>query len=174
MEKITIANGNGSIAVKRIIYWLLTVIFLAGIFMLSSQPASASNNLSRGIVEKGTETAAQIAPTVTKKINLRGFLTDEHLRNAAHSVVFSLLALFLTLALKTQGVRHPFLLTAGFCMLYGCFDELYQGYWIAGRGMQLSDMLRDWCGSLPIILLIYLQNKRVRPVDRKNIKSEVL
>ena len=156
MEKVTAVRGGGSLAAKRIVCWLLMAVCLTGIFLLSSQPGEVSNNLSTGIIEKGT----QIAPGVQEKPNIRWWRVNAYFRGIAHIVVFSLLALFLTLALTTQNIRHPYLTAAVFCILYAGFDELYQGYWIIGRGMEFMDILRDWCGSLPVILLSCLTKKQ--------------
>lgn len=49
---------------RKILPWLLVVLWMALIFYLSDQPATKSNGLSKGATEIIVETVEKIAPIV--------------------------------------------------------------------------------------------------------------
>ncbi|OQA50079.1 MAG: VanZ like family protein [Firmicutes bacterium ADurb.Bin300] len=139
---------------KKIVLWMMTVICFITIFILSSQPAENSNSLSKGIVDKSSEVARQIAPSASETPLAKKIFTNKFFREAAHVIIFSFLALFLTLSLREQQVKLSFVLSGLICVLYAILDEAYQSYFIVGRDFEFVDLIKDWCGSIIVVLIV--------------------
>ncbi len=140
--------------IKRIALWTMTIICVITIFILSSQPAQNSNSLSEGIVDKSSKVVQQIAPSASDTLFAKRIFTNKFFREAAHVIVFSFLALFLTLSLRELSVKFSFVLSGIICILFAVLDEAYQKFFVDGRGFQFVDLIKDWCGSLIVVLIV--------------------
>lgn len=134
----------------RYIFIALSVVVMAAIFFFSSQDSEESSQTSGGI----TETVITVLNPGYKN------LTDpekqdyysrvsECVRTAAHFSAFLALALFVTPAVTTYGIkkRTAALISAAVCFLYSVSDEIHQLY-VPGRAFQLQDLAVDNAGVL--------------------------
>lgn len=162
--------------IKKAVLWAMTGVCFVSIFLLSNQPAESSDHLSKSVAERGSEVASQVAPSASRTQPVSKFFTNKFVREAAHIIIFFLMALFLTFSLKAQNVKHPYILSAIICILYAVIDETYQGIFVDGRSFGFMDIIRDWCGSLSAILIVgvpcfvnYIKNKRERKTEVEDV-----
>lgn len=154
---------------KRNIFFTLLValIWMAGIFYMSSQPADQSAALSRGVTEKVVKTIERVVAG-----NEFSFEELHHLvrKNAHFFMYFVLGGIFYHL---TRFLLLPrwktFVYALGLSALYAVTDEWHQLY-VPGRGGQLTDVLIDSAGALTgILLYIALFDRRARrKITRSN------
>ena len=85
---------------RKIIPWLLVILWMALIFYLSHQPANTSNGLSKGATEIIVETVEKIAPSVD--INIKNF--NHNLRKNAHFFAYLVLGILVANGLRSSGV----------------------------------------------------------------------
>ena len=128
--------------------WLMLAAAVAtAIFLLSAQPASASDGLSRRLVQHLLEALGREDTSETLR------LYNHIARKTAHFTLYFLLGFSLTGALRhwerLPSVPSAVLISAVFAAL----DEFHQ-HFVAGRGPQVSDVLLDTCGALAGTLLM--------------------
>ncbi len=160
-----------NISFKKIISWLLVIIWLIVIFMFSSMDSESSNNKSEKTINKVVET------TLDTTNNLR--ITNKHpsnyklnefvlklnlpLRKCMHAFVYFVLAILLLNALKINDIKNYklYLISLLLCFLYSLFDEYHQTF-VDGRNGQILDSLIDTFGSLIGIIFYYFLNKIIK------------
>lgn len=128
---------------------------MIGIFYLSHQPASASNELSTGITVIVVETVEKVTALSSYSLDSLNHV----LRKSTHFVAYFGLALILWLALDRSKKRY--LYAWGFATLYAVTDEFHQLF-VDGRGGQAKDVAIDSLGAATAMLLLYSANKLVR------------
>lgn len=128
---------------------------MIGIFYLSHQPASASNELSTGITVIVVETVEKVTAHSSYSLDSLNHV----LRKLTHFVAYFGLALILWLALDSSKKRY--LYAWGFATLYAVTDEFHQLF-VDGRGGQAKDVAIDSLGAATAMLLLYSANKLVR------------
>ena len=152
-------NMNKNNKFKIIISWALVISWMAVIFMLSSQVAEQSNELSTGI----TQTVIEIIQKATPLWDIGSDQLNHILRKGAHFTAYMILgALVMNALCKSFGIgkRHIFW---GFmiCVIYAVSDEVHQAF-VPGRGPALKDVLIDSAGAFTGITFLTL---------RKNLKK---
>lgn len=136
-------------------WWGIAIIYMIGIFYLSHQPASASNELSTGITVIVVETVEKVTAHSSYSLDSLNHV----LRKSTHFVAYFGLALILWLALDRSKKRY--LYAWGFATLYAVTDEFHQLF-VDGRGGQAKDVAIDSLGAATAMLLLYSANKLVR------------
>jgi len=136
-------------------WWGIAIIYMIGIFYLSHQPASASNELSTGITVIVVETVEKVTALSSYSLDSLNHV----LRKSTHFVAYFGLALILWLALDRSKKRY--LYAWGFATLYAVTDEFHQLF-VDGRGGQAKDVAIDSLGAATAMLLLYSANKLVR------------
>jgi len=141
---------------RKIIPWLLVILWMALIFYLSHQPASKSNELSIGITEKITRIVEKTDPNIDK--NIRSF--NHIIRKNAHFFTYLVLGILTFNGLKNSELAggRGFILALIICILYAISDEIHQLF-IPGRSGQVTDVVIDGMGSLVGITLHQMSNK---------------
>jgi VanZ family protein len=131
--------------------WIAVILWMAIIFILSSQPAVESSKLSTGLTNNGIKVIEQVKPDA--KFNFIVF--ERIIRKNAHFFVYLVLSILIMNALKKSGVRgyRCVIGTLLICILYAASDELHQVF-VAGRRAQVSDVIIDSAGSTLGILLV--------------------
>jgi VanZ family protein len=134
---------------RKVLPWLLVILWMALIFYLSHQPATRSNGLSKGATEIIVETVEKIAPNVD--INKRSF--NNIIRKNAHFFAYLVLGTLVSNGLRGSGVAgyRSIGLALLFCILYAISDELHQLF-VPGRGGQVKDVIIDSAGAVVGIL----------------------
>ena len=129
---------------KKIIKWLLFILWLVIIFLFSNQPYSGAS--THNIIEK-------IIPILKNSnwINIINF----SIRKIAHITEYFILCILTMLLLKeyTKNERIIIVSSILFCFFYACTDEIHQSF-ILGRSSKFTDVLIDTIGVL-LYLFIY-------------------
>ncbi len=108
---------------RKILPWLLVVLWMALIFYLSHQPANKSNGLSKGATEIIVEAVERVAPKVD--INKRSF--NHNLRKNAQFFAYLVLGILVANGLRSSGVSgyRAIGLAILICSLYAISDEVH-------------------------------------------------
>jgi len=160
---------------KRLHYafLILTIIWMAVIFIFSSQNGDISSNTSDFITGIILDIFVPDfdSYTVTKQaeiLDITGFIV----RKCAHFTEYAILAIFafmtvLTRIWSNQTKNNEYLqilrnkriklgaFTLLFSVIYAISDEFHQGF-VDGRAPALQDVLIDSCGSMFGILSVYV------------------
>ena len=148
---------------KKIISWLLVIIWMGVIFYLSNMNNTESNTKSKNtintILEKTNKySTKQERIEVTSKIN-------SPLRKSAHATVYFILAILIYHALVISNSKFPLkkiiIITISLCILYSISDEYHQTK-VKGRSGELRDIIIDTTGAILGITLsipIFKNNK---------------
>lgn len=130
---------------RKIISWLLVILWMGLIFYLSHQPAVESANLSSGIMERILVLIDRVI--VGLKIDPNYFHFT--IRKSAHFFAYFILGILVINALKSSGLtglRH-FLIGLVICILFAISDEVHQLF-IPGRAGQVMDVVIDTTGAI--------------------------
>ena len=142
---------------KKIISVILTVLWMAIIFLLSSYDSSESNNQSGFIVNFITEIFN------VQNIDLLSFV----IRKLAHLTEYAILGLLFTNMLVNYNKK--IYLSIIICFLYSVSDELHQ-FFVPGRSLQFRDIIIDFVGILFGILMYYIIFKKLLLcINKRNI-----
>ena len=141
---------------KRVILWVLTILWAGIIFSFSAQPAAESRKFSEKI-------KAEIVQNISEEaMDSRGVdrvERDVHyiVRKSAHFCLYLVLGVLLILLCDSYGIKNlrGCLIALGASILYGASDELHQ-LLVPERGCQAVDVLLDAVGALTGILLVML------------------
>lgn len=149
--------------VKKIIMFILLILWMGVIFFFSHQPADDSDKVSNGVIEKIIYTVQIISGHEFNDNELEiisNYLVFPIRKLAHFSIYFVLGILFYNLLILYKiDIKSIFKLSILFCIIYACSDEIHQLF-IVGRTGNLRDVLIDSLGSLLGIMLLYKQNKR--------------
>jgi VanZ family protein len=130
---------------KRVIFYVVILFWLSIIFVLSSQPVSKSNALSKKITEIVINSAERAAPNS----NFDFDRTNHLIRKNAHFFSYLILGILIINLMKKSkmGRFKIFIISISFCIVYAISDEFHQIF-VSGRGAQIKDVLIDSAGSL--------------------------
>ena len=134
---------------RKIMPWLLVILWMALIFYLSHQPANKSNGLSKGATEIIVETVEKVVPKVD--INKRSF--NHIIRKNAHFFTYLVLGTLVANGLRSSGLSGYRAIGLGLliCLFYAISDEVHQLF-VPGRGGQVKDVIIDSAGAVVGIL----------------------
>lgn len=132
------------------------------IFFLYAQPTEQINKLSLNMTESIMSTEAAVDLDLTDPTNII-VQQNTAFRKIAHFVLFLVLGILLSFALKVFGIKGnwAYLVAVGICILYAFSDELHQSF-VPGRNAQLVDVLIDAVGALAGIVMFGIMNKLAR------------
>ena len=153
---------------RTFLIWLLLTLLVAGcIYWFSSQPASQSDAVSRGLLQRLLEALFGASYLV------RLYQLHHYFRKLAHFVEYALLGLCLAGTFRCQKRVPPFAAAVATGFLYAATDELHQ-HFVAGRGPQLRDVLLDTCGvaigALLLLLIVHLL-RRIRGKTHRDTET---
>ncbi len=138
---------------KRIILWIVTLLWACGIFCFSAQPAKKSAEISSKIK---TEIVQSLSEHDLSRQDDAVFARNIHyaVRKAAHVALYLVLGMLLFFLSRSYGVPvvRGCLMDFGVSVLYGASDELHQLF-VLGRSGQVTDVLLDGFGAFIGILL---------------------
>ena len=153
---------------KKIIWTLLTVIWIAFIFINSLKTGFASSEAS-GLLVNIADDILAIFNIVIKRDTL-SFL----IRKAAHFTEFSILGIFTYNLMKLFSFKYKikvyknvnistYIIVLIICLIIAITDETIQ-FFVPGRANSIYDVLIDFSGSLFTVLIVVL-------INLKKIKS---
>lgn len=128
----------------HLISWIVVFIWMALIFFLSHQPATASSELSSGVVQIVVGVIKTIMPFIDYEPNKLHFF----IRKGAHFFAYFMLGILVLNALSfgrdltVRSVVFTFLI----CVMYAISDEVHQLF-ISGRSGEVRDVLIDSAGA---------------------------
>ncbi len=138
---------------KRIILWVITLIWVCGIFYFSAQPAAKSADVSSKVAKK---IARSISRDEVSESEIEAVARKIHraVRKTAHFVSYLVLGVLSFLLCKSYGLSgvRRCLIALGSSALYAASDELHQ-FFVLGRSCQITDVLLDSFGAFVGILL---------------------
>lgn len=143
---------------RKLLYGLIGMIWMALIFWFSHQPAVASNELSSGITEWIVQAIERVLPNDTlDKLEL-----NHMVRKNAHFMIYLVLGFIVISTLKRIGLHgsRGVIISVMVCVLFAITDEVHQLF-VAGRGAQVQDVLIDSAGAITG-MGIYFIAKRIR------------
>jgi VanZ family protein len=141
---------------REIIYWILLVVWMIGIFVMSNQPANISDSQSGGVIK--------LLSSIGINMNsIFGQFANFIVRKCAHFLEYMTLACLAFNVLKLYfNARKVVVITIIFVFLYACSDEIHQLF-IPGREGAIRDVIIDTFGGITLILLrihkLFLFNK---------------
>ncbi|MBB6446703.1 VanZ family protein [Bacillus benzoevorans] len=135
----------------KILSWIAVIVWLGVIFYLSSQPATESNELSKGITEYIVKIVEMVHPEADLNIN------NSNIREYAHFFAYLVLGILVKVILKVIGIRgiRGMGLAILLCVLCAVSDEIHQIF-SPGRGIQLKDVIVDSIGACIGIILVFV------------------
>ena len=130
---------------RRVISWLLVILWMGVIFYLSHQQAVESNSLSTGITERIVAIIERVAFGI--EVDLVHF--NHLIRKSAHFFAYLVLGILVSNALNSHGYAgfKLFWVAMGICVLYAISDEVHQLF-VPGRAGQVRDVLIDSAGAV--------------------------
>lgn len=128
----------------KIISWITVLLWMALIFVLSSQVAEQSNQLSTEITAVIVKTVAKIAPQAEFDMESINHIV----RKNAHFFAYLVLGILVINALRISGVNgyRGVAIALGICVLYAISDEVHQLF-VPGRSGEVRDVLIDSAGA---------------------------
>lgn len=157
--------------ILRVITWIMTFVWLGGIFFLSSRPVDVSRGDSAWLMEKlGLVDSVEEAEDTS---NQQAMSLQTFIRKKAHICLFAGLSMLIFLSLygyvgqSEKTALISFILTT----IYGATDEFHQIF--SNRGAQVSDIIVDARGALwglmvMLVVFIIIENfpKLYNLIDR--------
>lgn len=147
---------------KKIICWILVILWMSVIFIFSSYNGEKSTNQSKGFLY---HTIGNIITFFDSDIdeNRKDEIIDTLdpiVRKLAHGTEYFILALFVCLALNNYDISNKRIMIYSLliCFLYSCSDEIHQLF-VSNRSAQITDILIDTFGSL-IETLLFIKIKK--------------
>lgn len=136
--------------------WVAVFLWMGLIFYLSHQPASASSQLSGGIVDFFINSIERLLPL----INVDGSFFHFIVRKSAHLMAYFILGMLVLHALRSIIMTSWKRLLIAFllCVLYATSDEIHQLF-IPGRSGEVRDVVIDSIGAAGGISLYMLIGK---------------
>ena len=139
---------------KKIIFAIMTILWVAVIFSFSLQPGDVSGDISGSFLRKVLE---WFAPGVFEKLETmpQEQLDILHtvLRKCAHFTEFAVLGVLSSLTLFQTKVSRRVLMAMVFCLVIASMDETLQLF-VDGRAGRFVDVMIDESGALAGIAVI--------------------
>ncbi len=145
---------------KKIIKWILVVIWMGVIFYFSNFNSVKSTNQSRSIVSKTNIVEIyEEKNSVTNDTALEN--VDRLFRKVAHVIEFFILAILVcNLASEyNSSLSKTIFISFVVCFIYSISDEVHQ-LLIPGRSGEIRDIIKDNIGVSLGLLLFYIFKRR--------------
>jgi len=148
---------------RKILSWILVIIWMALIFIVSHQPATESEELSLGV----TDIIAGFINRIVPNITIDTYILEHFIRKCAHFIEYMVLGVLVANGLLNHNKHKLKLVIPAFliCVLYAISDEVHQLF-IPGRSGQFTDVLIDCFGGLVGVLLMSALSGRVRNLNK--------
>lgn len=137
---------------KRILSWVLVIVWMIFIFYMSNQPANISNEQSNFVLNLIKNLGIDIN-------NIYIDLAITIIRKGAHFSEYLILSLLYFNLLRFYINKNKALvLSIILCFLYASTDEFHQLF-VEGRAGRFTDVLIDTSGAFTGSILVFLVNK---------------
>ena len=157
---------------RKIIYTLITIIWMIVIFTFSSMDTEESNGKSKQTIKQTVEKTAEISENIgisenkmtQKQVNITVNKLNMPLRKCAHATEYAILAIFIIITINEYTNKRysisKIIITILICFIYSLTDEFHQSF-VPGRTSLFTDCLIDTTGSI-ITCLMYTIIKKVK------------
>lgn len=155
--------------------WIAVILWMLLIFNLSAQPASQSDDLSKGIIKIIMDSILRIVPGMELNMDTNMNLLNHIIRKSAHFIAYLALGVIVSNANRKSGIGglKGISLTILICVLYAAGDEIHQGF-VPGRGPGITDVLIDSAGATVgaglYLMVANIFNKR-KKIAGTNLKA---
>lgn len=152
---------------RKKIFIILTILWMAMIFYMSNQPAAASTVQSNNAIEfLGT---LPIIGNVIETLTTNGTVTVI-VRKSAHMFSYAMLSIFVFMSMYDLKVDFKKLCIKSIVIafIYAITDEIHQ-FFIPGRSCELRDVLIDTSGAILAMFVVYLI---VNNIEKKYIEKK--
>lgn len=144
---------------KKYLYPILTLCWVALIFSFSLQPADASSQVSSGLLRTLLET---FLPGLVERLSVAQLeMLELFVRKCAHFTEFAILGVFSALTVAEFSLRRQDWCALFFSVLVACIDESIQIF-SDGRAAKLADVLLDSVGALVGVWVVLRMKKQRR------------
>ena len=157
---------------RKIIYTLITIIWMIVIFTFSSMDTEESNGKSKQTIKQTVEKTAEISENIgisenkmtQKQVNITVNKLNMPLRKCAHATEYAILAIFIIITINEYTNKRysisKIIITILICFIYSLTDEFHQSF-VPVRTSLFTDCLIDTTGSI-ITCLMYTIIKKVK------------
>jgi len=155
--KFRYTNNKKRLTWMDMFAWILVVAWMGVIFYFSSQIASSSDGLSKGIVMKLIRWITQDTGNLSEsEIDVY----NNFLRKFAHFSVYFVMGMFCCNAMYHLNIRKVYwiVFSLPLCILFAFSDEFHQAF-VPGRGPRIFDVMIDTLGAFTGALLYTLFRK---------------
>lgn len=157
---------------KKIIIYILLILWMCLIFFFSNQPATASDKASNGVIEQIVHTAELIRGREFDDSQLEAISNYLifPIRKLAHFTLYFILGILIYNVIHFYPINNKkiCLISILLSIIYACSDEIHQLF-IPGRSGELRDVLIDMVGSLLGILIV---SKIINKKQKINSKGD--
>ena len=156
---------------RKIIYILLTLIWMIIIFIMSSMNTDESNGKSKQTIKKTVQKTSEISENIgitnskptEKQVNETVNKLNFPLRKCAHATEYAVLAILIIFTLNSfMGKEYSIkkmVIVITICFVYSLTDEYHQLF-VQGRTSQFIDCIIDTSGSI-IMCCVYTLVKKL-------------
>lgn len=132
---------------KRIIYFILILIWMSLVFYFSHQPADDSTDTSSRVTEVIVKIVSCVQDLSIDEKNKMVEILNPIIRKIAHYSIYTLGGFLVVNYINTYTLaeRKKILYSIICGFIYACTDELHQ-FFIDGRSAQITDVLLDTLG----------------------------
>ena len=137
---------------KKIIKWILVVLWMSIIFYFSNFNSKESTNQSRSIIDKS------IVEIYKEKNNVNDYVALEKVdiivRKIAHIIEYLVLVILVCILISEycKQLNKTLIISFIISILYSISDEIHQ-YFVIGRSCEIRDIIID---SIGIIIGLFL------------------
>lgn len=169
---------------KKIIYIVLTIIWMVVIFIMSSMNTNESNGKSKQTIKKTVQKTTEISENIgitdtkptEKQVNETVNKLNFPLRKCAHATEYAILAILIIFTLnsfwgKNYSIKKIFIAII-VCFIYSLTDEYHQSF-VMGRTSQFTDCLIDTLGSI-IMCCGYTILKKLSKLKNQKYKKDII
>ena len=159
---------TGKISIRRKVYLILTVVWMAVIFSFSAKPGDESEiqSLRAGKIVCSIFVPGYENMSEQEQISMAENI-DYPVRKAAHATAYAILAGFILGIVVTSLINWKHLLEVVFVVVvYASTDEFHQLF-VPGRNGQFIDVVIDGVGALIGVLIVFLVYKLVCKIKNK-------
>lgn len=159
---------TGKISIRRKVFLILTVVWMAVIFSFSAKPGDESERQS---LRAGKIVCSIFVPgydnmSEQEQISMAESI-DYPVRKAAHATEYAILAGLMLGIAVTSSINWKHLLEVVFvAVVYASTDEFHQLF-VPGRSGRFIDVLIDGTGALIGVLIVFLVYKLVCKIKNK-------
>lgn len=145
---------------KRVIFTLLTIIWMLIIFMFSNQKSVTSTENSQSLIRNTIVNIYKLFDKDASQEKLDEIVQtfDVPVRKLCHFTEYFILGILVLLMLKSYNINNIYL-TILICFVYSCTDEFHQLF-VPGRSGNIIDIIIDTSGSIFFTILYNLVCKR--------------